>query len=132
MTERIELAPEDIVFNDDGFAVYDVGGYNIQHQFKEQILDDYKKSEKWDKLKLRESSELSGIVMDLNDKLEQENKQLQERLKIAQDQRIKQGEIWLEKLTQLKEIAKESLPFLDRIGGAIHLSDKFRKLLQEK
>ena len=33
---------------------------------------------------------------------------------------------------QLKEIAKESIPFLERIGGAIHLSDKFKKILNSK
>ena len=42
LTERIELASEDIQFNDDGYAFYDVGGYGIQHQFKQQILDDHK------------------------------------------------------------------------------------------
>lgn len=33
---------------------------------------------------------------------------------------------------ELKEIAKESIPFLEKIGGAIHLSDKFKKILESK
>lgn len=40
--DRIPLTDEDIQFNDDGYAFYDVGGYNIQHQFKQQILVDHK------------------------------------------------------------------------------------------
>lgn len=94
-----------------GVTIWGMLSQEDAEQLKQQILDDIEKAEKLDQITLRGTRPVTA------DWIREQSKLL---LELEQENQ------------QLKEIAKESLPFLDRIGGAIHLSDKFRKILEEK
>jgi len=111
LTEKTELMIEDSYFH---YTIND-----IIEPVRQQILENHdiisnlgvnprellkewkEKSEKWDKY----YDTRSFMTLEERNELEQENK-------------------------QLKEIALKSIPFLERIGGAIHLSEAFEKIIK--